>query len=128
MNQSAAHSLLVNETLLKIGSLPFLRVWKRIVGTFYQVRRDPRGKITEAIAVKIGTPGEPDIDGILTRLDGVGVRLGIEIKTGNAKQTEEQKDYQQMIRSRGGIYIVVRSAQEAFDAVHLSREKICIMS
>lgn len=41
----------------------------------------------------------------------------VEIKTGKAVQKKEQKNFEEMIRSLGGIYIVVREEND----VNLSR-------
>jgi hypothetical protein len=115
---SAAHSKLVDDTLLAVGALPFLRCWKRVVGLFYRVRKDPAtGKVIEAVAVQVGIEGEPDIDGILRRWDGVGIRFGIECKTGNATQNPEQKKFQKMLEGMGGIYLLARSPAEALQLV-----------
>lgn len=104
--------------MIRIGSLPYLRCWKRVVGLFYRVRKDPHtGKVIEAVAISVGENGEPDIGGILTRWDGVGLWFGCECKTGNATQNPDQKAYEKMIRSRGGIYILVRDPAEALRLV-----------
>jgi hypothetical protein len=118
-----AHAELVNATLLKLGALPYCRCWPRVVGIFYRVRFDQMGKVCEAIAVTVGTEGEPDIDGILTRWDGVGQRFGVECKTGNAVQNEAQRNYMRMIRSMGGIYILARTPDEALDLLERERVK-----
>lgn len=121
---SSAHAELIAEIKLKVGALPFVRIWSRVVGTFYRVRRDPQtGRVTEAIAVTVGTPGEPDLDGILLMRNGMGVRLGIEAKTGNAVQNPEQRAYEAMIVRMGGIYIVARSADDALDQITKLRLK-----
>jgi hypothetical protein len=118
-----AHAELVDGILLKVGALPYVRCWKRVVGIFYRVRFDDMGKVCEAIGVSIGTEGEPDIDGILTRWDGLGLRFGIECKTGKAVQNEAQRNYMRMIRSMGGIYILARTPDEALDLLERERVK-----
>lgn len=115
MNQSAAHTTLVNEVVLEANKLPYVRAWKRVVGTFYRVRFDDFGKVKTATPMKINNPGESDIDAILTRHDGVGLRAHIEIKTGQAKQSPEQIAFEHMITSRGGIYILARSTAQALE-------------
>ncbi len=56
-----------------------------------------------------------DISGILTHKSGLGLRLEIEIKTGSARQTTEQKNFEKMIKSLGGIYFVARSVNCALE-------------
>ncbi len=41
-----------------------------------------------------------------------GRLLCIEVKTGNAKQTKDQKNWENMINTMGGIYIVGRSGDQ----------------
>ena len=53
--------------------------------------------------VRFGLKGSPDIIGLYK-----GLFLGIEVKTGNAKQSKEQKFFQNMVDNLGGIYVVCR--------------------
>jgi hypothetical protein len=80
-------------------------------------------KLLSKFLIRIGITGQADVNGILgkkvTLLSGqsitLGIRVEIEIKTGNARQSTEQKRWQKMIESLGGIYIVARSEQEAIN-------------
>jgi hypothetical protein len=120
---NSAHSRLIDAILRSAGALPFVRIWKRHVGLFYIVRKDrTTGKVVYAQPIDIGIEGEPDLDGILTRWDGVGVRVGIECKTGQAGQNDDQKRYQKMITTRGGIYILARTVEETLSL--LERERV----
>jgi len=47
------------------------------------------------------------------------VRLEIEIKSGQASQTDQQKSWQRMVESLGGIYILARSADDAAKQLEL---------
>jgi hypothetical protein len=58
--------------------------------------------------MKFGLVGAADITGILPS----GVRLEIEVKSGNAKQSQEQKNFETMIQRHGGIYFVARSLDD----------------
>ena len=104
-NHNAEHSKLVNDILVELSKRPCIRVWPVVVGKF-RLLRDP-DKI-----VSIGRPGQADISGLIT-VHGIGRRLEIEVKTGNAVQTVEQKNYQAMITKLGGEYIVARSIEDA---------------
>lgn len=104
MNQTKTHTALLNEVLEAIGSFSFLRVWKNNTG----VALSFSGHVT-----RFGLKGSADILGILRG----GKFLAIEIKTGNAIQTEHQKSFQKMIESLGGIYWVIRSKKEALERI-----------
>lgn len=60
----------------------------------------------DLIIISYGTIGHPDIAGIY-----YGRWIGIEIKTGNAKQSAEQKFFEKMIKERQGIYITVNDSR-----------------
>ena len=62
--------------------------------------------------IKIGNPGAPDILGIVNGSLMAGCLLAIECKTGEAVQSKEQKSWQKMIESYGGIYIVARELED----------------
>jgi len=60
--------------------------------------------------VRFGTPGAPDLTGIL----GPGGRLlSIETKASDGVVSEEQANYHAMIQKYGGLVCVVRSIEEA---------------
>jgi len=46
----------------------------------------------------------------------------LEIKTGNATQDKDQKQWARKVRSYGGFYAVVHSVEEALDAVKRCRK------
>lgn len=58
-------------------------------------------------------PGSADITGILRD----GRRLEVEVKSPIGRQSAEQRAFEQMIREYGGIYVLVRSVDEALAAV-----------
>ncbi len=97
-NQSAEHSALVNEILLNFGSRKDLTLWKNATGAV---------KIGERF-LRFGMKGSPDIIGIA---DG-GIFVGIEVKTGNARQSPEQKLFEAMVFRRGGVYVLARSIKD----------------
>lgn len=108
-SNSAAHTALVNDLLVEISKRPFVRVWPVVVGKF-RMLRDP-----ERI-VSVGRVGQADISGIIL-ISGKGIRLEIEVKTGSAVQTVEQKAYQAMITKLGGIYIVARDIKKTLEFI-----------
>lgn len=63
-------------------------------------------------SVRFGVPGQPDIQGV-----AAGRWVGIEMKTEKGRQSAAQKAFQDRIEAAGGIYILARTAEEAYDAV-----------
>jgi hypothetical protein len=91
---------LVKRVLLACGSTPHARVWRNDTGLAYTIDRTP---------FRYGTPGAPDILGILC----TGHLIGFEVKTGKAVQNQDQIRFQCMILTFKGFYFVVRSEFEA---------------
>jgi len=97
---SSDHSNLVSAILIAIGSRPDIRVWKNATG----IGRSFDGERTIAYGLK----GSADILGIMAG----GRFLAIEVKTGTAVQTKEQKAFEAMVNKFGGLYVLARSIQE----------------
>ncbi len=89
------HEALVAEIILAVAATKLARLWPQKTGAAYRGER----------LIHYGLVGSADISGIL--LDGK--RLEIEVKTGGAKQTKDQKAFQKMILEFKGIYILARS-------------------
>lgn len=67
--------------------------------------RDYKGAIAAlSYTNRFGIVGGGDVSGIMNG----GRRMEIEVKAGKDKQSDEQKGFQEMIRSLGGIYLVCR--------------------
>ena len=77
-----------------------LKVFKRDVGLFFDRRGNQR---------RIGTAGEADLQGWQV---GTGRAVAIEIKTGKAVRTDEQKKWGAAFEADGGLYIVARYAPD----------------
>lgn len=110
MASTINHQKLVHEILLDIGSRRDFRCWKNITGV---------GAVGGRI-VRFGLVGAADISGIKAPS---GQRFELEIKTGNAVQTAEQKSFGKMILNMGGIYAVVRSVEDARRALGLGENE-----
>lgn len=95
------HQKVVKLVLLKMTS-KYCRVWPNNTG----VGRDMSG---ERI-IRFGLKGSSDIIGVYK-----GLFLGIEVKTGNAVQNKDQINFQKMIESCGGIYILCKNNVEHID-------------
>ncbi len=87
---------------------------RRILNYLYSIKFIP---VNIAILIAkflttVGIKGQADINGIM-KVGPTGIRLEIEIKTGDAVQSKEQKNWQKMITNLGGIYIVARCEKQA---------------
>lgn len=106
----------MNATLVELGKVArfFGRYWRNETGMALNMRTEE--------PFHYGLKGSSDIIGMTTveiTPDMVGKKLGVftgfEIKTGNAVQSQEQKNFETMVRDRGGFYYVVRSADDVID-------------
>lgn len=101
-----AHNKLINEILLTFGAGPNLRIWKNDVGVGRSLNGDR--------VLRWGLKGSSDIIGI-----GFGGKfIAIEVKTGKAKQSEQQKNFQNMINKMGGVYILARSIEDVMTGLN----------
>lgn len=62
---------------------------------------------------RFGVRGQADISGILAD----GRRLEIEVKTGGARQSRDQKNWQDMITRYNGVYLVARDVPSTVAAI-----------
>lgn len=87
---------------------PQVKAWRQNTGA---VVSEYKGKRR---FMRFGLPGQADITGILQEPEprgrGAGIRLEIECKRPGGKQSEAQQEFQTMIQSMGGIYLLVDSA------------------
>ncbi len=92
MNNSKEHTELVSETVDYLRqNLGFF--WKNATGSAKH-----RGRF-----YSYGLPGSPDVIGCFR-----SKFIGIEIKTGTARQSPNQKSFQKRFEAEGGIYAICR--------------------
>lgn len=91
------HSDAVKLTLLELSALGCMAA-RREVGLFRDERGTPR---------KIGISGEADVQGIAPG----GRAVGIEVKTGRASRTQQQKRWGARFTQLGGLYVVARFSE-----------------
>ncbi len=84
---SNPHTELVNEILCESSKLSFCRLWKMPVGL-----AEIRGH-----EVRFGIPGMPDLMGIVRHKSGLGLSVGIEVKTGKGIRTKNQIAFHTML-------------------------------
>ncbi len=87
-----------NDILRTFGTDPRLRLWRANSGVARMGRR----------VVRFGVPGQADLTGILPG----GIRLEVEVKAENGRQSEEQRNYQRMVEQFGGVYVLARSVED----------------
>lgn len=93
-------SQILAEVLLAIGSRPDCRVWRANCGA---------ARARDGRLVRFGVPGQADILG----LTGTGRFLAIEVKTATGKLRPDQERFRDIVTRFGGLYFVVRSAEDA---------------
>ena len=100
---SALHKRLVNDILLSLGSDRRLMVWSNETGAAYRGQQ----------LIHYGLKGSADIFVLVKN----GPFVGLEAKTGNATQSEQQERFERRVKELGHQYCVVRSVQEALDFI-----------
>lgn len=103
---------LLNEILVQINRIPGVRAWRQNSGLFFT--REGRG-------VRASVPGSADITGVVTCERGCGHRLEVEVKTPGVSQSEQQEAFEIMIVSRGGVYILARTVDDAINGIQAAR-------
>lgn len=94
------HSALVDRLLLAFGGRPYLRLWKQPVAKARTLHSDR--------VISFGVPGMADLGGLLA----CGRRLEVEVKTGSATRSKEQRAWAGMIDRFGGFYVLARSEND----------------
>lgn len=100
------HQILVNEILCELSKNKNIRVWANNTGLALSFDSER--------FIKFGLEGSADILGIIAPH---GKFLAVEIKTGTGRQSSAQINFQKMITSRGGVYILARSVLDAVRGV-----------
>jgi hypothetical protein len=96
-----AESAILHAVLARLGSRPGVRCWRNNTGA---------GRTFSGDAIRWGLKGSADILGLIAPQ---GRFLAVEVKTPDGRQSSEQVSFQRMIEKHGGIYLLVRSADEA---------------
>jgi len=115
-----AHQELIKRTkLLLTKTYPKrLRIFDRHVGLFYKKRTD--NNIINYSPIKINKKGMCDCWGVMAvpcefrrgNLINLPIHLEMEFKTGNAKLSEEQKNWRDFCNSMGWLWFEVRDENQ----------------
>lgn len=111
---------ILNDTLVQVSALPETCIWRHNTGTAWQGQRMkfypgtaipvPPGVVVlkEARPITFGLPGSADVIGAHR-----GRPLAVETKTERGPQREAQKRFEAAWVKAGGVYLLVRSPEEA---------------
>ena len=106
-----------NPALIAVGARPDVLAWRQQSGLF-RAYDDPSS------LVRVGQPGMADSLAIVSieitpeMIDKrIGVAVAAEFKTKTGRQSEAQRNWQAAFERRGGVYAVVRSADEMLELV-----------
>ena len=103
MSHSTPEKQVQNGILRTFATRPDMRLWRANTGVARHGRR----------VARFGVPGQADLTGILPG----GVRLEIEVKSANCRQSAAQRDYQVMIERFGGVYVLAWSVDDVWNAI-----------
>ncbi len=93
--RNTAHEQLIKAIFRRYGADPRWRIWENHTGMAYRNGRP----------IRFGLVGSGDILGITRG----GIFLALEVKTGQARQTEKQRAFEEMILKYCGIYRLIRT-------------------
>lgn len=65
------------------------------------------------VSYGVGNPGGSDLVGTIRTRYGVAASVFMEVKSERGRQRPDQGVFESCVRSRGGEYVLVRSAEEA---------------
>lgn len=102
---SEAHSRLLKDVLLALGSSPLCRVWRNECGMALN--------LSSGRPFKYGLEGSPDIIGFTCS----GLFIGIEIKTGESDLSKQQKIFHAVAKKFQVNICVARSVSDAVSFV-----------
>lgn len=86
---------------LELGRDPDLVLWRNNIGMAHMKNGSP-------VRFGVGSPGGADLLGIFR-----GRFVAIEVKTPIGRQSPEQRLFQQLVERKGGVYVVLRSIDDA---------------
>lgn len=108
MSNATEHQQLVNDILVALSARGVL-CWPIQTGKAIS----PTGRV-----VAYGNKGHGDIGGVI---GPVGKALSIEVKTGKAREQENQRLFGAAFERAGGVRIVARSVDDAINAIEQAR-------
>lgn len=98
---------LQDDIRLALGAVDGLCLWRNNIGV--ATVDDKRSGRPYKIRFGVGGPGGADLIGVYR-----GRFVAVEIKTPTGRQTEEQRTFQQLVERKQGIYVILRSVEDAW--------------
>lgn len=106
---TVSESQLQDGIRLALGQMPDVTLWRNNVGHAVM-------KGGARVTFGVGGPGGSDLIGMFR-----GRFLAVEIKTPRGRQSPEQRQFQLLVESKNGIYLMPRSVQHAIDMLEALR-------
>lgn len=97
---------------LALGADPRVLLFRNNTGVAHHSNAHGKQSVRYGLCV-----GSSDLIGIVTMPDGTGRFIALECKTARGATTTDQQMFLQLARKRGGFAAVVRSVEEAQQAV-----------
>ena len=115
------HESDIQREILNAISRGRLRAWRQQAGQVFVVPfKEAQRKGVRGHFMELAPAGAADLTGIYDD----GRRVEIEVKSASGAQRPEQRAWESMIRSRGGVYILARSVDEAL--AHLGEARVVL--
>lgn len=111
-----AESALMDEVRLALSD-PEAVFWRNNIG-IAEMRSRP-GARPQMVRFGVGSPGGADLIGLFR-----GRFVAVEVKTPAGRQSKEQRQWQQLVEHKRGVYAIVRSAAEATALLERLRREI----
>lgn len=116
-NRSQAHTALVRAIMAEVGSLPGV-----VIGVNESGRaRYLNERTGKDFFVPYGWPSPDSGPDMLAVVAPLGRLVGLEVKTGNASPTREQRACHEALKNMGAVVAVVRSVDDARKAIDAAR-------
>ncbi len=103
MGKYQQHQNRLTEIKLRLQKrFPKIRIFDRHVGLFQTLNGNP---------IRINKPGMADLYALFPCRFGL-IHIEIEVKTGNARQSKDQKNWEKFIKNMGGHYFIAREVDQ----------------
>ncbi len=109
---SIKESHLQDAIRLALGRDPEVAFFRNNIGHAVMTRG---GRVTFGV----GGPGGADLIGMI-----LGRFAALEVKTPTGRQSPEQRQFQALVESKGGIYLLARSVDDAVAMVAQTKERM----
>ena len=106
----------IRKELGDVRRYPEVVLWPNVCGVFVDERGIKR-------RVGLANPGGADLIGMWTMADGRALFIALEIKSATGRQRDGQRQFEELVTRRGGVYAVLRSVEDAQQWAEQMRSK-----